>query len=348
MGGALKLFHLTIVCVVCGPIYSCKTAAPAETNSEIRGGAAYDAVSDYMTANTDEEVIAAVTKRLEDLNRYTSMGEAANYNNCPVAADDPCSLVNIIIEFERPGSGSVGHTAVSISRTVPGEDVANRNDQFYDFGPGTDEMDGKKVKVGDPGIFSLPMGTFSGLFSGVPGTQWWDNQHRFKGNPHPSSIGIREIIENIDTLAGDYSIIRVPICTTRAHAELIARYWVKTYMDMPTYKIPGNHCTSMVAQSFESTLNASRRLEQSTLNWAAETLDRYVPNPREIKRWITSPAAYAERVLSGKYSGTLDYRHQCGTLKGKTPGAIMIKNYSIYDKKGIRDQVKWQPDRSLP
>ena len=31
------------------------------------------------------------------------------------------------------------------------------------------------------------------------------------------------------------------------------RYWVKAYMNMPTYRIPGNHCTSMVAQSFEST-----------------------------------------------------------------------------------------------
>ncbi len=330
-------------------ISSCKTTSPKKDNSDLRGSAAYSVVSSYMKANTPEEMIAAITKRLNDLNRYTSAGEPANIGNCPISASDPCSLVNIFIEFETPGSGSVGHTAISISHPEKGEDLKKRSDQFFDFGPGRDTLeDGTKIKVGDPGIFSLPPGTFSGLFSGVPGTQWWDNQHRFPGDPTPSQIGVKEIIESIDKLADDYTVIRVPLCVTKAHAAIIFRYWVKAYTNMPPYRIPGNHCTSMVAQSFESTINASKELNRSTYNWAIETLDAYVPNPREIKRWITSPTGYAERVLSGNYSGTLDYRHQCGELKGKLPNAIVVRNESLFEEEKMRQFVGWKADRSIP
>jgi len=326
---------------------SCKTTQQ-DSSSDVQGAMAANALGELVSADTPEEVVKAVTKRLNDVNRYTNTGEIASAANCPVSESDPCSLVNIFIEFETAGTPTVGHTAISISRGVAGEDVNNRNDMFFDFGPGTDIIDGKKVKVGDPGIFSLPPGPVNGLFSGVPGTQWWDNPHRFSNFTTASEIGVREIMENLDRLADDYTVMRVPICVNRSHAALMTRYWVKTYMNMPTYRIPGNHCTSMVAQSFESTLYASQKLNQSTLGWAAETLDAYVPNPREIKRWITSPTGYAERVLSGKYSGTLDYRHQCGVLKGKAPKAVVVRTENMFLDPKMKDHVKWTTDRSMP
>lgn len=327
---------------------SCKTTEKQEPSSEVQGAFGGNILQSLVAADTTEEVLEAIVKRLNDINRYATTGDAASAVNCPVSDTDPCSLINIFIEFETAGTGSVGHTALSISRGVPGEDVNNRDDVFYDFGPGSDIIDGKKVKVGQPGIFSLPPGPVNGLFSGVPGTQWWDNPHRFGNVSTSSEIGVREIMANIDTLADDYTVIRVPICVTKAHAALMNRYWVKTYLDMPTYRIPGNHCTSMVAQSFESTLNASMSLNKSTLGWAAETLDAYVPNPREIKRWITSPTGYAERVLSGKYSGTLDYRHQCGDLKGKAPKAVVVRTEALFQHVELKPHVRWTTDRSIP
>ncbi len=327
---------------------SCKTTANQESSSEVQGAIGAQILGELVAADTPEEVRQAITKRLNDINRYATNGNAASAENCPISEKDPCSLINIFIEFETAGTPTVGHTALSISRDIPGEDVNNRDDVFYDFGPGNDIIDGKKVKVGQPGVFSLPPGPVNGLFSGVPGTQWWDNPHRFDGVSTASEIGVRQIMENIDSLADDYTVIRVPICVTKAHGALMNRYWVKTYLDMPTYRIPGNHCTSMVAQSFESTINASMSLNKTTLGWAAETLDAYVPNPREIKRWITSPTGYAERVLSGNYSGTLDYRHQCGDLKGKAPKAVVIRTESLFQDVGLKPHVKWTTDRSMP
>ncbi len=327
---------------------SCRTTTQQEPSSEVQGSVGANVLGRLVAANTPEEVVQAITKRLNDVNRYTNVGDAATAANCPVSASDPCSLVNIFIEFETAGTAAVGHTAISISRGLAGEDVNDRNDMYYDFGPGTDMIDGKKVKVGDPGVFSLPPGPMNGLFSGVPGTQWWDNPHRFENVSTAAEIGVRTIMENIDSLANDYTVIRVPICVNRAHAALMARYWTKAYMDMPTYRVPGNHCTSMVAQSFESTFNASLRLNKTTLGWAAEKLDAYVPNPREIKRWITSPTSYAERVLSGNYSGTLDYRHQCGDLKGKAPKAIVVRTEGMFLDPSLKNQVRWTADRSIP
>ena len=326
---------------------SCKTTNNSESGSDVQSAAAANVLGELVAANTPEEVKQAITKRLNDLNRYTNTGESASAANCPVSESDPCSLINIFIEFETAGTANVGHTALSVSRGLADEDVNNRNDMFFDFGPGTDILDGKKVKVGDPGVFSLPPGSVAGLFSGVPGTQWWDNPHRF-GVSTASEIGVREIIENIDSLANDFTVIRVPICVSRAHAALMSRYWTKAYMDMPTYRIPGNHCTSMVAQSFESTFNAAMSLNKSTIGWAAESLDAYVPNPREIKRWITSPTSYAERVLSGNYGGTLDYRHQCGNLKGKAPKAIVVRTEEMFLNPKITNLVRWTTDKSIP
>ncbi len=327
---------------------SCKTTSE-ESDSEVQGAVAANILGEMVSANTPEEVVKAVTKRLNDVNHYTNTGDVANAANCPVAESDPCSLVNIFIEFETAGTPTVGHTAISISRGIAGEDVNNRDDMFFDFGPGQDTLEGKKVKVGDPGIFSLPPGPVNGLFAGVPGTQWWDNPHRFDNVSTASEIGVREIMANIDTLADDYTVIRVPICVNRSHAALMSRYWTKTYMSMPTYRIPGNHCTSMVAQSFESTLNASLSLNKSTIGWAAENLDAYVPNPREIKRWITSPTSYAERVLaSANYSGTLNYSHQCGSLKGKAPKAIVVRTEAMFLDAKLKDHVRWTADRSVP
>lgn len=327
---------------------SCKTTAQREPSSEVQGAVGANILGRLVSANTPEEAVAAMTKRLSDINRYATTGEAASAANCPVSESDPCSLINIFIEFETAGTPTVGHTALSISRGIPGEDVNNRDDMFFDFGPGTDIINGKKVKVGQAGVFSLPPGPINGLFSGVPGTQWWDNPHRFDNVSTASEIGVHQIMANIDRLADDYTVIRVPICVSRAHGALMSRYWTKAYTDMPTYRIPGNHCTSMVAQSFESTLNASLKLNQSSIGWAAETLDAYVPNPREIKRWITSPTGYAERVLSGTYSGTLDYRHQCGDLKGKTPKAVVIRTEKLFQDPELKDVVKWTTDRSMP
>ena len=153
---------------------------------------------------------------------------------------------------------------------------------------------------------------------------------------------------NLDRFADDYTVIRVPICVSRAHGALMARYWTKAYMDMPTYRIPGNHCTSMVAQAFESTFNAAMSFNKTTVGWAAENLDAYVPNPREIKRWITSPTAYAERVLSGNYSGTLDYRHQCGALKGKMPKAVVVRTEEMFLDPSMKDHVRWTTNKSNP
>jgi hypothetical protein len=52
--------------------------------------------------------------------------------------------------------------------------------------------------------------------------------------------------------------------------------------------------------------------------------------------------------MSGKYSGTMDYRHQCGSLAGQNPKAIVINNDTIFNHEGMKDFVNWQIDRSAP
>ena len=70
---------------------SCKTTSE-ESDSEVQGAVAANILGEMVSANTPEEVVKAVTKRLNDVNRYTNTGDVANAANCPVAESDPCSL----------------------------------------------------------------------------------------------------------------------------------------------------------------------------------------------------------------------------------------------------------------
>ncbi len=354
--------NIALFTIVLGTMISCNTTQ--QNDSQLSGATSYQIFQSITGSNTPEEKIQALTERLDVLNQYTNSGLAATIGNCPIGRGDPCSMVNILIEFETPGSGSVGHTAISVSdpQGVEDSNIADRNDQFFDFGPGkeyyidtkgteTQDDDEKiPVKVGQPGVYALPPGSFNGLFSGVPGTQWWDNPWRFSDSSlvAPSSIGLREIIEDIDRLADDYTVIRVPICMTKEHALMISKWWVKAYTDMPTYRIPGSHCTSMVANSIEQTAAGAKELISGGGKDSASIFSKYILDPRTIDRYVTSPTKYAKRVLGGDYNSAVDYRHQCGDLKGQNPRAIMMRNNTIFNDEKIMPRVKWQEDRSIP
>lgn len=343
--------------MLCGVIINtagCKTTGAKGQSSE-KGALAGRVVNSMMPGDTPEEVVVAIQSRLDNLNLYTSGGELATQSNCPSSPKDPCGMVNIFIEFETPGSRSVGHTGVSVASPLIEEGVQIH--QYYDFGPGKDtievksadgKVETKKIKVGDPGVYSLPRAG-GNLFTGMKGTQWWDNPQLFSSKTTPSEITASDIVEKIDDIAGDYTVIRVPICVSKAHQELINRYWVKTYLNMPNYRIPGNHCTSMVAQSFETTIGAAQRLQApSTLSWSVDTLDRYVTSPRDISQWITSPTMYADRVLKNGVKYGVDYRHQCGKLKGSMPQAVVVHTESLFQDEKLEPYVKWKTDSKFP
>jgi hypothetical protein len=313
---------------------SCKTTEP-DQGSEVRGGATIDLYERLTTAQTPEAMAKAISERVAFLNRITREGTAGSASNCAVGKGQACSLVNIFIELGNPGTADVGHTAISVSSDVD-PDPRFRNDQFYDFGPGTTENG--KYKVGNPGVFSLPTGHFNSIGGGVPGTQWWDNQWRF--NMTPSEIGVKEIYSKLNDLAGNQTVFRVPLCVPRGHANHIRRYWVAAYTDMPTYRIPGHQCTSMVADSFESTI----KLAKYDSNTKVKKIIAMMPDPGKIRRFVTSPNSYSERIFSGNRS----YYHSCGNLNGKPPKAIVINQFGEFNGPDYQDYVGWQVDRTLP
>jgi hypothetical protein len=44
----------------------------------------------------------------------------------------------------------------------------------------------------------------------------------------------------------------------------------------------------------------------------------------------------------------LDYRHQCGNLKGKAPKAIVVRTEEMFLNPKITKLVRWTTDKSMP
>jgi hypothetical protein len=300
---------LRILFLVCLAATSCR---PRSQASETRGGAARTVSNEIMgVADNKQEMLAAIAKRSNWLSQITKKGTPASRESCPMMAIDPCSQVNIIIELGHPGTSNVGHSGISISDT--GDENNSVFHHYFDYGPG-DETGGPPSSAG--------------FLSGYPGTQWWDHPSKFpEVTLTTEEIGLAEILKNIQTLADNYTVLRVPVCTTKKHAQSIISYWRGIYANLPTYRIPGHHCTSLVARSFEWSHPDLSIMGQAVL--------------RTMDSWTTSPLAYTKRIFSPNPARSF-YKHTCGANRNQQPRAVVIQSFD-----GLAPK-KWPTDSTLP
>ena len=234
------------------------TVQNEETREDIADGARE--IRDNTTEAVSETLRGAdILRRKNWLKKITSTGFPANSFNCPIRPHDPCAMVNILIEMSHPGQvGQVGHTGIAISDVKPGQStrLSARNDLYYDFGPG--EKLREKNQTDDPSRLER-IGEWidernPGLFVECEGRPWWDHPNHFPGKTS-AEIGFKDILENLDDVAGDHTVFRIPLCVSKLHARAIIDHWEQEIYreNMPNYKVPGLHCTSSVARSFEHT-----------------------------------------------------------------------------------------------
>jgi len=324
--GTACLLVFTVILVACKSIHHQEQA-----DSEIQSirdwfprlGDVERRISQEVFEKQDRE--AQIDRRLELFNRYSSTGNLATKDNCPIGPNDPCDMVNIVIRFDAPGAPGIGHTGMSISENVVAYDEHTGHSQtqlqhkFYDFGPD---------------------GAVGGPFQTVPGKKWWSDS--------ASGETLESLIYNLDALVGDTTSVRIPICIKRQQGDLLRQYWEKTFADMPEYSIPGMQCTSVVADAFEVTTESMRRgmgLPQDGDKGRISRVTRLI-------RYATSPESYFERIFTTRYVIGENYRHTCGDQLDSrfrnTPRAVFMSQHASWSQEPYVSEVQWSLSRDLP
>ena len=253
----------------------------------------------------------SVQSRIKWLNKVAYK----NIDDVPTRASEGCELLNFIAEIPT-AKGDVGHSAIAVG-----------ND-FYDFGPKNGyrkvEIDLDWTKIQTPMAYA-------------EGSPWWDTIDRSYGteklwsdkytNSH--DIKLTSIVENVDNLASDQTVMLIPMEVPKDHAQRIRLWWDKLYSNFPEYKIPGLHCTSTVIRSFEETETSSEG------RWARiRGGDVWSPDTVSPSMWTTK--LLDDQMLSWK--APLNYRHRCGPLKGQVLRGAVIH---------VGDDIKPQGGDSL-